>query len=193
VPGDVHLDLLKNGNIPDPFYRDNEVKLQWIEKAGGSTGPLSTQPRRLWLVKTSNWSLRAWIQLARFLNGQRLLHRTACFRMEIRRQSSAHEGANDLRIVFPAPMKASEAVARKTPGTPERTQIQKDTSAKRFMSLDGTGTTIRNKRCVPAAYLDVWTVRVSRHLCRTGRCDCCLRTSRCTRRSACFKRDQGER
>ena len=31
VPGDVHLDLLANKKIPDPFYRDNESKLQWIE------------------------------------------------------------------------------------------------------------------------------------------------------------------
>ena len=33
VPGCVHLDLLRNKLIPDPFYRDNEAKLQWIENA----------------------------------------------------------------------------------------------------------------------------------------------------------------
>ena len=32
VPGDVHLDLLANKKIADPFVRDNEAKLQWIEK-----------------------------------------------------------------------------------------------------------------------------------------------------------------
>lgn len=32
VPGEVHTDLLANRIIPDPFYRDNEKKLQWIEK-----------------------------------------------------------------------------------------------------------------------------------------------------------------
>jgi beta-mannosidase len=31
VPGDVHLDLLANKKIDDPFFRDNESKLQWIE------------------------------------------------------------------------------------------------------------------------------------------------------------------
>ena len=31
VPGDVHLDLLANKKIPDPYSRDNEAKLQWIE------------------------------------------------------------------------------------------------------------------------------------------------------------------
>ncbi len=33
VPGTVHTDLLKNKLIPDPFYRDNEKKLQWIDSA----------------------------------------------------------------------------------------------------------------------------------------------------------------
>ncbi len=31
VPGCVHTDLLANQLIDDPFYRDNESKLQWIE------------------------------------------------------------------------------------------------------------------------------------------------------------------
>ena len=33
VPGTVHTDLLANKLIPDPFYRDNEIKLQWIDSA----------------------------------------------------------------------------------------------------------------------------------------------------------------
>jgi len=32
VPGCVHTDLLSNKMIPDPFYRDNESKVQWIDK-----------------------------------------------------------------------------------------------------------------------------------------------------------------
>ena len=31
VPGCVHTDLLDNKLIPDPYYRDNEKKVQWIE------------------------------------------------------------------------------------------------------------------------------------------------------------------
>jgi beta-mannosidase len=30
VPGSVHLDLMRNGTIKDPFYRDNEADIQWI-------------------------------------------------------------------------------------------------------------------------------------------------------------------
>ncbi|MEP7236324.1 MAG: glycoside hydrolase family 2 protein [Ferruginibacter sp.] len=33
VPGTVHTDLLANKLIPDPFFRDNESRLQWIDKA----------------------------------------------------------------------------------------------------------------------------------------------------------------
>jgi beta-mannosidase len=34
VPGVVHLDLLDNKIIPDPYISDNESKLQWIGEAG---------------------------------------------------------------------------------------------------------------------------------------------------------------
>jgi hypothetical protein len=30
VPGNVHTDLMKAGKIPDPFFRDNESKVQWL-------------------------------------------------------------------------------------------------------------------------------------------------------------------
>ena len=32
VPGCIHTDLINNNIIQDPFYRDNESKLQWIDK-----------------------------------------------------------------------------------------------------------------------------------------------------------------
>lgn len=34
VPGDVFGDLLKAGEISDPFYRDNELALKWVWEAG---------------------------------------------------------------------------------------------------------------------------------------------------------------
>jgi len=34
VPGCVHTDLLAAGEIEDPFYRDNEERLQWIGESG---------------------------------------------------------------------------------------------------------------------------------------------------------------
>ena len=32
VPGTVHLDLIANGTIPDPYYRDNIDSVQWVEE-----------------------------------------------------------------------------------------------------------------------------------------------------------------
>ncbi|UCH09909.1 MAG: glycoside hydrolase family 2 protein [Fidelibacterota bacterium] len=32
VPGSVWTDLMRAGRLEDPFYRDNELKVQWIEK-----------------------------------------------------------------------------------------------------------------------------------------------------------------
>lgn len=32
VPGCIHIDLMKNGIIEDPFYRTNESKVQWVDK-----------------------------------------------------------------------------------------------------------------------------------------------------------------
>jgi beta-mannosidase len=32
VPGVVHLDLLRNGLIPDPFFEANENLVQWVDK-----------------------------------------------------------------------------------------------------------------------------------------------------------------
>ncbi|MDR0766653.1 MAG: glycoside hydrolase family 2 protein, partial [Odoribacteraceae bacterium] len=32
VPGTIHTDLMSHGLIPDPFYRDNERLVQWVDK-----------------------------------------------------------------------------------------------------------------------------------------------------------------
>lgn len=32
VPGSIHADLLKNKLVPDPYFRDNETNLQWIDQ-----------------------------------------------------------------------------------------------------------------------------------------------------------------
>jgi len=53
VPGTVHTDLLANKLIPDPFYRDNEKKVQWIEKED-------------WIYRT-NFDLPADIVAKRFV------------------------------------------------------------------------------------------------------------------------------
>ncbi|HEY1731006.1 MAG TPA: glycoside hydrolase family 2 protein [Terriglobales bacterium] len=117
VPGDVHLDLLHAGKIADPFYRDNESKLQWIEKAGWEY--------RTSIDATPSVLAREHVELvfegldtacAIFLNGKRIAQPDNMFReWRIDVKSALHPGANDLQIIFPAPMKAAEAVAAKDP------------------------------------------------------------------------------
>jgi beta-mannosidase len=117
VPGDVHLDLLRDGKIPDPFYRDNEAKLQWIEKVG-------------WEYRTSVQATPAMLSREHvelvfegldtacsvYLNGEKIGAPNNMFReWRFDVKARLHAGANDLRIVFPAPMKAAEAVAQKDP------------------------------------------------------------------------------
>src|SRR5512138_3484613 len=34
VPGCIHTDLYRNNIIPNPFFGDNEAKLQWISDTG---------------------------------------------------------------------------------------------------------------------------------------------------------------
>ncbi len=48
VPGCVHTALLAAGRIEDPFFRDNEDRLQWITEAGlgVSAGLRRARPRR---------------------------------------------------------------------------------------------------------------------------------------------------
>ncbi|WP_263358865.1 beta-mannosidase [Acidicapsa ligni] len=117
VPGDVHLDLLHDGKISDPFYRDNEGKLQWIEKAGWEY--------RTTIQATPATLSREHVDLvfegldtacSIYLNGKRIAQPNNMFkewRMDVK--SILHSGSNDLQIVFPAPMKAAEAVAAKDP------------------------------------------------------------------------------
>jgi beta-mannosidase len=47
VPGSVHYDLLKAGAIDDPFYRDNEVGVQWISESDWTYSRLFTVSQEL--------------------------------------------------------------------------------------------------------------------------------------------------
>jgi beta-mannosidase len=54
VPGTVHLDLLREGHIPDPYFRDTEREVQWVGQRAWSyhrtfevSAPLLDVPRVL--------------------------------------------------------------------------------------------------------------------------------------------------
>jgi beta-mannosidase len=113
VPGDVHLDLLANKKIPDPFYRDNEAKLQWIEQ--------ESWEYRLSFEVTPALLARANVDLVFegldgaaevSLNGAKLLSAGNSFRVwRVPAKSHLHAGKNLLSVVFPSPIKAAQEAA----------------------------------------------------------------------------------
>lgn len=127
VPGMVHTDLLKNRLIPDPYFADNESKLQWIENAD-------------WEYRHSleiNHDLlnRGHLDLVFegldtcadvYLNGTLLLTTNNMFlewRVDIK--PHAHEGANNLLVVFHSPIKAAAQVAAQDPWSRKTTVAEK--------------------------------------------------------------------
>ncbi len=117
VPGNVHLDLLRNKLIPDPFYRDNEAKLQWIEGASWeyrttiNITPDTLKKRNLELVFDG---LDAYAEV--FLNDTRVLSANNMFRIwRVDAKPFLRAGANQLRVVFPSPDKAAAEAAAADP------------------------------------------------------------------------------
>jgi beta-mannosidase len=121
VPGDVHLDLLANKKIDDPFYRDNEPKLQWIEN--------SSWEYRLTFDVTPAMLARSNVDLVFngldaaaqvYVNGAEVLAAYNMFRIwRVPVKGHLHVGKNLLRVVFPSPIKAAEEVAALDPWQPK--------------------------------------------------------------------------
>jgi len=132
VPGDVHLDLLRNKLIPDPYYRDNEAKLQWIEEANWSyktTIDITPETLRREHVELVFNGLDTTAHV--FLNGENILDANNMFRQwRVDVKSHLHPGKNDLRVDFDAPGKVTAALAskdktRELTGIPEKAYLRK--------------------------------------------------------------------
>jgi beta-mannosidase len=124
VPGDVHLDLLHHGLIPDPFNRDNESGLQWISKAGWEyqtsveAPPELLQRRNIELVFEG---LDAACEV--YINGRLVLAGDNMFRVwRVDAKPWLRAGANVILVVFPPQDQAAEKVAAADPWL-ARTQV----------------------------------------------------------------------
>ena len=132
VPGDVHLDLLANKKIPDPFYRDNEAKLQWIENESWEYR-LSFEVTPALLARSNVDIVFEGLDAAAavYLNGAQVLNADNSFRIwRVPAKAHLHAGKNLLRIVFPSPIKAAAEVAagdlfRLKSKTEDKTYIRK--------------------------------------------------------------------
>ncbi|HEX3890957.1 MAG TPA: glycoside hydrolase family 2 protein [Terracidiphilus sp.] len=132
VPGDVHLDLLANKKIEDPFYRDNESKLQWIENASWEYRDTFEVAPAL-LARTNVDLVFEGLDAAAqvYLNGTQILNADDSFRIwRVDAKAHLHPGSNLLRVVFPSPIAAAQLVAATDPwqprtGTAAKTYIRK--------------------------------------------------------------------
>ena len=117
VPGDVHLDLLANKKIPDPFFRDNESKLQWIENESWEYR-LNFDVAASWMARTNLDLVFEGLDAAAqvYVNGVQVLNADNMFRVwRVPVKGHLHAGRNLLRVVFPSPIKAAQAVAAGDP------------------------------------------------------------------------------
>jgi len=109
VPGDVHLDLIANKLIPDPFYRDNESKLQWVGQQSWEYRTTIDATRAMLARKHIDLvfaGLDTYAQV--YLNDHLLLTADNMFRQwQANAKPYLKAGPNQLRIVFPTPDKAA--------------------------------------------------------------------------------------
>jgi beta-mannosidase len=106
VPGCVHLDLLKNKLIEDPFYRDNETKLQWIGKQDWeyqTTLNIAEDVLKHEQLELVFEGLDTYATV--FLNDTQLLSADNMFRTwRVDCKGALKPGSNVLRVVFRSPI-----------------------------------------------------------------------------------------
>ncbi len=117
VPGCVHTDLLSSGVIADPFYRDNEKKLQWIGKTDWEyICEFTLRPE---ILEQSNIEvvfegLDTYAEV--YLNGTSFLTADNMFReWRVPCKELLRNGKNTLRVRFDSPINKILPVMEKTP------------------------------------------------------------------------------
>lgn len=121
VPGDVHLDLIANKKIPDPFYRDNEAKLQWISKEAWEYQTTIDVPAAI-MARANVDLVFDGLDAASevYLNGGKILDAGNMFRIwRVPVKAHLHVGKNELRVLFPPPEEAAEKIAATDPWQPK--------------------------------------------------------------------------
>jgi beta-mannosidase len=108
VPGVVQTDLLRNGLIPDPFYQDNDTRLQWI-------GLTDWEYRTTFQADAATMShehvdlvfdgLDTYADV--YVNDQAVLHSDNMFRRwRVPAKTLLKTGSNTLRVVFHSPIES---------------------------------------------------------------------------------------
>jgi len=106
VPGCVHTDLINNKVIPDPFYRDNEKKLQWIDKYSWEYATEFIVSKDISEKKNIFLHFKGLDTYADvYLNDQMILSADNMFiQWNVDVKNQIREGINTLRILFHSPI-----------------------------------------------------------------------------------------
>jgi beta-mannosidase len=117
VPGCVHLDLVANGLIPDPFFGENEKRVQWVENED-------------WIYRTTFRSTSQLLDFSHinlvfegldtyasvYLNDSLVLTADNMFRKwTVDVKKLLHSGHNELKVIFRSPVKANREKAAVLP------------------------------------------------------------------------------
>ena len=106
VPGCVHTDLLRNKQIPDPFYRTNENDLQWIDKKDWeykTTIEVSAQQLKSDHLELVFKGLDTYADV--YLNDKKVLEADNMFReWVVEAKPFLHSGENSIRVYFHSPI-----------------------------------------------------------------------------------------
>lgn len=117
VPGCVHLDLLAAGLIPDPFYRDNELRVQWVEGADWEYRRefrLSAAASGKDNIELVAAGLDTFATI--LLNGQKVAETDNMFRgWRFDIKPFVHAGVNELVIRFDSPVRRAKAFEASLP------------------------------------------------------------------------------
>ncbi|HWY13468.1 MAG TPA: glycoside hydrolase family 2 protein [Bacteroidia bacterium] len=119
VPGTVHTDLISNKIIPDPFFGDNEKKMQWIENEDWEYKTEFTLDKKTISQNNIELKFEGLDTYAKIYVNDKLLAETDnMFRSwTINIKKNAKEGSNTLLLVFETAVKKGKAEATKLPYT----------------------------------------------------------------------------
>jgi beta-mannosidase len=106
VPGCVHTDLLANKMIPDPFFRDNESKVQWVDKNSWEYETVLSVDKATLSRQNIELCFKGLDTFAEvFLNDKHLLSTDNMFcEWKADVKNILVEGNNTLRVLFHSPV-----------------------------------------------------------------------------------------
>lgn len=111
VPGEVHLDLMAQGRIPDPFVGDQELRVQWVAQSDWEYQRTFQLAPELSDLASIDLVCDGLDTLADVYLNDRLVGRGnnmfRRYRWEVK--SLLHEGENEIRIRFASPVKYAQA------------------------------------------------------------------------------------